>query len=292
MVTYPIPEGISLNQVSTITFVNVPAQKHKAIDRNVSQQTTKIDAGVDGAVAVTTKKAEGQIDELQEKSIYAANFRTSRYNTFAEKVAALEFAGGIPWPIYVGAHFPIGVDRLRGMLKGVELFDKFEVSESVENRASLVQLEANVSATPWYLNRAYPITYKDYPLLNTVTISRSVQPLGMPPVKAMFLRQSLSDIGIPQDVDISRFTVTQPRYTEIVYDIPIYMYNDYRVIQAKCADLSVTRRDPRLDAVLFSTFPLLIPGSYDFKLRYNLPGINRITSELDAKIVYISHNSR
>src|SRR5690606_36647008 len=69
LISYTIAGNLTSNTVYTLELVNVPVQRSSSVDRNVSEVSRKVSMdGVESGVEVASKKAEGTIANLQEKS--------------------------------------------------------------------------------------------------------------------------------------------------------------------------------------------------------------------------------
>ncbi|MBT1688704.1 hypothetical protein [Dawidia soli] len=277
-VSYSTPSDLVAGQLYTFELVNLPAQQALAVDRNVSQVNNKVegDAAVD--MEVTTKKAEGTIESLQEKAVFTAYFRSSLYNTFLQKMSALTYSKGYSWMIANGIH------ELKVQLSGNELFDRFESGPSAEFDA-LVEWEATGSE-PWFQNKVKPLVYDGYPILGQLRLTRrAIEPLGLPPFKGVHMDRQY-DYTVPQE-DAS--TMANPTFSDIpvlVYDLPEHMSIDYLDLMVQAANSSLSTSDPRINYLLSVPFPVLLFDHYSVKVRYVLPGTKKVTSEKQITIDY------
>jgi hypothetical protein len=277
-VTFKIPGDLKNNLVYNWELVNVPAQARGTIDRNVSSVDKQVTAeGQDVDMQVSAKQAEGNIETLEEKQIYGAYLRTSTYATFSQKMDAFDQTRGWTWPM------SINVDELGTNLTGKEYFDKFELG--AEQGKGLIQLEADLTDNGWYRDLIYPITYQGYPIYGKGTTSRNTSILGLPPVKAVYIRQYPQDMMItPENGAAGTANLATPSQASITYDIAMEMYRDYVEIKTKCANLSVEQFDEQVNRVILSDFPLTTPGDYKVKVKYILPG-NTVPNSEKTKII-------
>jgi hypothetical protein len=279
-VTFKIPGDMRNNIIYNWELVNVPAQAKGSVDRNVSSVDTQVSVdGQDVDVQTSKKEAEGNIEALEEKQIYGSYLRTSSYATFGQKMDAFDHTRGWTWPI------SINVDELGTNLKGNEYFDKFELG--AEQGKGLVQLEADLTENAWYRDVIYPITYQGYPIHGKGTISRNSNILGLPPVKAVYLRQYPVDMMItPENGAAGTANLATPSQASIIYNLAQEMYRDYVEIKNKCANLSVELFDEQVNRVILSDFPLTTPGDYKVKVKYILPGNTAPNTEKTKIINY------
>ena len=148
---YALPQDLTNNTIYRMDIVNTPTGAAPQVDENVGQQTNTVDVSSEGASAsvdVTTQKAEGERTELQEKSIYAMEFRTSSYNTFEEKFNSMSKSDGISWELYPLVH------SLTVNMRG-ERFDSYEV-ENLETGLAIT-VEPVLEQTSWYRDTMLPI---------------------------------------------------------------------------------------------------------------------------------------
>jgi hypothetical protein len=177
----------------------------------------------------------------------------------------------------------INVDELGTNLTGKEYFDKFELG--AEQGKGLIQLEADLTDNGWYRDLIYPITYQGYPIYGKGTTSRNTSILGLPPVKAVYIRQYPQDMMItPENGAAGTANLATPSQASITYDIAMEMYRDYVEIKTKCANLSVEQFDEQVNRVILSDFPLTTPGDYKVKVKYILPG-NTVPNSEKTKII-------
>lgn len=281
MVSFSIPSSLSTDQIYTIRLVNVPAKEGGAVDRNVKTVTNKVNvSGQSVDTEITSKKAEGNIEELEEKDVYTALLRTSMFTTFNNKMNSFQYSDG--WIRQI----QLGVYELGTTMRGQEYFDKFEVGNSIESNANLIRGEADLSENHWYQDLVYPITYEGYPILGKATIDRSVEPLGMPPTRALFIRQLGGEGWMLTPENASGVKSLSPSLSGIIYNLSPEIYRDFAVIRAKCANLSVSTYNDQIHRILYASYPVIRSGSYKFKLRYYLPGTSTITTERNTQIGY------
>jgi hypothetical protein len=275
MVNYSLPTDLQNNRMYSFELVNVPTQKSGSIDRNVSDVKNQVEVGGESAnTEIKTKKAEGSIAELQEKSIFSSYFKSSGYPTLASKVSSLNFSPGWTWAIQTG------VNELGTTSYGPEFFDGSEFVSSAYDQDKLVQLEADVAGNSWYENLVYPLVYEGYPLNSKVVIrNRTKDFLGLPPLKSVYLRQSPSQRQLTNESILAGSDISeQPVAMGVIYNLPLEMYRDYLDLQATAANLSVNESNARTDKFLLEPFPILRQGSYKINFKHVLPGTRKVTS--------------
>jgi hypothetical protein len=272
-VTFRLPADLKAGQVYRFELVNLPAQASGAIDRNVTTGTSKVQGEAEGLdLEITTRTAQGTIQTLQEKSIFTANFRSSLYARFQDKLASQQITGvyrflRIPWYThYLGA--TIGQD---------EPFDKAELagSEFTGNKP-LITLEADLTNNAYYNNLVFPLVYDGYPLDGDITVSRNTQEMGLPPVRAVSIYQDPADIQLV-DGALNKSSYYLARYQ---YDLPMYMIADFGDIQQKVVaryliSNSTRKLTERVEKILLRSYPVMSDGAYAIKIIYRLPGMDQ-----------------
>ncbi len=276
-VTFVIPENLVPSTIYQVALVNLPKQTYQ-VDQNVKEGVTLSSVSAD--TEIKTKKAEGQLDIVAEKTIYATFFRTSRYATVREKINSLSISNTfsiltIPWRVH----------RLMSFVSGSEYFDVTEISGT--NRSMnipLIQLEAELQTNDYYNNSIYPLIYANYPIDGNIKVNwRDVTKLGLPPAKAMYIYQEPADL-ILNATDVSGGTAfvnaSRAAYT---FDLPYYMEKDFKEIQAQVVNryIQMSTVSDRVQQIMFNSFPAVRPGQFRYKLKYVLPGINKTTSETE-----------
>jgi hypothetical protein len=275
-VTFEIPQNLSPSTIYEVELVNLPKQTYK-VDQNVTETVT---ASVSADTEIKTKEAEGQLDIIGEKTIYSTYFRTSQYSTVKEKINSLPIINtfsilSIPWRVHT----------LMSFVSGSEYFDATEISgTNWTQNIPLIWLEADLQTNDYYNNSIYPLVYADYPIDGNVKISwRDVNKLGLPPVKAMFISQEPSNL-ILNSADVSTGTAlvnaSRAAYT---FDLPFYIEKDFKEIQSQVVNryIQQTTVSPRVQQIMFTSFPVVRPGQFRYKLKYVLPGLNKTTSEIE-----------
>ncbi|HEY8402288.1 MAG TPA: hypothetical protein VIK89_13560, partial [Cytophagaceae bacterium] len=270
-VNYSLPQGLQNNSLYKMQFMRVPAQENAAIDANVTSNidSTETEAG---SVALKTNKADGTRENLQEKEIFVSNFRSSKYNTFTQKMRTFSFSQGGTWPIANGVH------ELTTSIKGEELFDKFEI-QGQSGIKPLIGFKALLGDT-YYRNDIHSLIYDSYPINGNITIQeRETQEMGVPPVKGIFLGQSDKD-RILEESDIQAGSASLPSgHATIVYIQALYYYKDYFELKQQCAEQAYyTTSNDRMNKLIEGRFPSISSGKYDLEMNYVLPGINQVTS--------------
>jgi hypothetical protein len=280
MIGYTIPSSsLSVNTVYAFEFINVPKAQSGPVDRNVTETTNKLpDETID--LEMKSRKAEGSIATLQEKSIYSCGFKSSAYGSFANKIDGLAatFTGDYlnPNPYH---------QKVFTWLTGSEYFDKAELA-GIEHTANkpMIQMETDLSGNGFYNSRVAPLVYAGYPLDGDMVISnRSANVLGVPPVKATYINQTPSLPTLNDMESGSGLTVAKCEY---IFDLPKYMYADFLDIQTKVVQRYINQSTPpaRMLNIMTGIYPRIEAMQVTYKISYILPsGKKTSTKQVTVK---------
>ena len=271
---FTIPAGLENNNVYKYSIINVPSSLNVPANSNVTASTENITD--DGSVTIERTSISGTSETVREKELLTYDLRTSRYNTFTQKMNALEKSHG--WLLPVDGY--ISVHEIGLTLSGDELFDVFEIS-GTPNTSQLILFEADVS-NRWLKNEINPMIYAESPLSGRATIKwRTTATLGVPPLKGISIRQQADQLQINNGA-----APDNSGYASIVYKLPYYIFNDYLDLQAQCAGMLA--QNHKLSSagytIIFNPFPPIKTGKYAIKMTYMLPGKNIPTSTYQLEI--------
>ena len=147
-----------------------------------------------------------------------------------------------------------------------------------------MQYEASTD-DKWIKNKISPLLYNNYPIAGSLFINwRSTDSLGLPPVRAMYLRQDEDSKKLEETDYEGNASVISSQYAQFIYTLPFYCYYDYTDLQIKSANYLSTKSNKTAETLLLTPFPTASSGTYTFKVKYILPGINIVTSEKILKI--------
>jgi hypothetical protein len=261
---FAIPQ-LQANKQMQLQIINKPIQQvNTAVDQNVSSVEREVSEPDDLETTVTTKDIEGKLDLGEVKVIYNLALRTSLYSSFTEKLNNVSVLGA-----YNANGGPLTLQRLYASLPLSELFDELEINGSASCKP-LVNIEAQLSGSTWYNNRIYPLIYEGYPLMGTFTFkTRSVDELGIPPVKSIFFEETIA--------------LSQVTARKIAYALFEAAYSDLRDLKSQIADYAAQvgyYPSDRLRQIVVGYMPSYDPGDYPVRFRYTIPGINLQTSNV------------
>ncbi|MDA3953310.1 MAG: hypothetical protein PF485_06665 [Bacteroidales bacterium] len=281
-VEYVIPNGIPNNKIHKFEIVNIPLGETAAVDANVSSTSIDVDTGTESesTISVTTQSVEGVIENELENRILTTYFRTSQYNTFKAKLNAITISEG--WTRYLRA----GIHELGVTVRGNELFDEHEMKWTYDYKP-LIRFEAELSETKWFNDEINPLLYANYPLMNKYRIRwRQADILGVPPTKALYIRQVPYNIKLTDDdINSNSFTPT-PNVGGFMYNLVHFFEYDFVDIQTDIANdyTSSTPPDSNAAALLTWVFPRIKQGDYPIDIQYVVPGRDITTTNFNLNI--------
>ncbi len=272
-----IPSSLIKDKIYHLELVHVPTSSSNNIDRNVTENAKSvIDNGEDDKTEIVTRKAEGVINDGEEKAFYGLHFRCSKYNKFLDKFIQNE--------LNVNSLYNVspGLNLLVSTINGNEMFDKYEICGN-GNIEPLIKRTAILESADWYQSNIHSLIYEGYPFTpNTKITYRNVNELGVPPIKKIDLWQvDYNYLLTDEDIEIgtNKFKANK---THIVYSLPKTWASDFNHLRNKLANeiKNGITVDARIKSILYQyPVPQVSKGNYPIKVSYILPGINKITSE-------------
>jgi len=281
-VNFKRPGNLQNNAIYSFELVNTPTQAKGAIDKNVTAKVNKKELveGNESTLEIKTKEAEGTLNILDEKNIFETHFRTSKFNTLSAKIDGLDKNEGRQWPLRPLVHLIyIGIGD-------GEIFDKYEV-DGDNNIEPTIQFVNNLGNKTWYHKYIHPYLYQNYPLANSIEITkRDINPVGIPAKHTVniSIRKSIENL-LEEDI---QYGVADPSIGPAAFHSYLVHYNaiDYADLATQvCAKYwNVPNISNSLKYLISTPFKPVAKGIYKFKVNYLLPGINKITSTKQLNI--------
>ncbi|MCL2027820.1 MAG: Ig-like domain-containing protein [Bacteroidales bacterium] len=188
----------------------------------------------------------------EETVIWSYDFRTSMFNTFAEKMAQLTVTSAqIVSILYMG-----NARLISGNMSAQEGFDEVDIvgTDYTQNKPLIIVRSAMTDS--FFINRIYPMLYEHYPFDGAVTYSREEGQSIIPDWD--IIKRTIYDYG------------TLAPFPWVHYLGRTY-YEDYYAAWVQVAQASQTVRDKYLH-LFNSGFPILPRGAdYDLNFAYTLP---------------------
>jgi hypothetical protein len=277
-VKFTIPTGFENAKVYHFEILNIPKQ-NTVIDANVQNVQTELNSEDAGSATLTTKKIEGQLDRLEVKSLYSSNFRSSKYNTFTEKMKAITLDQAMRETIGVS------IFQIDAYIIGDELFDAAEVSGTT-NCKQLINMEAILDGNAWYQNYAYPIIYEGYPLLGWMKVGRvNPERLGIPPVRDMYFDNFTQKLSLSENaVDFTPLPFTREFVAYNVGESAAYDFYDMRRHAVNYVVDNPSLNTRRLEKLILQPLPRIRYGAYRFRINYVIPGTDKANSYYEWEV--------
>lgn len=268
------------DEVYQLAIVNVP-DTQTGIDDNIT--TTSKALGDNESIAVNTQQAEGTLEMLEEKDVYAIRFRTSQHNTFTDKMNAISVSDGLTWQEYPTVNKLIA--NIYDQSVQAEVFDGFE-SNWLNKEESLIKMSLVYNNNKWYNNKLAPLIYENKELLCLT------QETGLEaPKQAEVVQFVLTSDGNILSDDMSNGGTEGIIYKggSMQLRAPYFVDQDFMRLQTDVANVisHSGKLDKSVEKFLASNhIPKLEKGKYDINISYSLPGKNTITSTVTRTIHY------
>lgn len=264
-VTFPL-DKVKREKNYTVRIVSQLANLDKTT--TTSSEKTKVKTlnyEDENTVEITENLSEtvlkGLDNEIERLSF---NFKSSKYNTFQDKVDAIR----------VNQHQTGRVNSMTIYLVSVvqndELFELPElIGNSYTDNKALISSVATLDDA-YFLQDINPHLYQSYPLYNRYEFSRNTSELGVKPAKAIrldnFYLESLKYNTNIQFIEKQLpFIYRLPEvYEQDFYDITLKITND-RVSN------KISNTDPAM-AFMQKHYTFMRKGNYNINLKFNLPG--------------------
>ncbi len=275
-ISHSFPAGLSHQTMYKIEIVNIPANAARSIDHNI-QTITNRSGNEAGEMETTQNAAVGELNIPGESVLYESYFRTSKYNTFAEKVNAINIAQGYTYPIAQGLY------KVGARVSGSEFFDEVELN-GTGGQKPLIEFLAGESCV-WLRDMAKPVIYDGYPVTEKMVIRwRDTGELGVVPLKAVkFTLPGIKLSRLTIDDFVGGVSPLLDFTGSLSYDLNITAVFDWQDIVTGAFRSEVFT--PRILMILGNPFPaILFNTSYPVILFYQLPGTNQKTSEATLNI--------
>ncbi|MGV4528963.1 hypothetical protein [Ornithobacterium rhinotracheale] len=273
MVSFAVPK---LSKKQNISFAIIANNSQQTENKNEIKKLTKENTldkeGTSISTEITTKAAQniskdGRIERL------SYNFRTSRYNTFKEKLAKLNFT-----PLW--KHISSDVVSLQNNMNADEYFDIVElVGTKYTGNKPLIELSALMNDA--FANKFKTLIYDSYPLegLTLNRESNSSDIAGIPPIKGFSIYTSYLHY-LESDKGFYLLKETFP----YAYNLFEYYKSDWYEIVSKAAskyiEIPSIQRPEGINALLESNYGIIPKTKYGVKASYILPGNQKGTEQI------------
>jgi hypothetical protein len=285
-VNFDIPAGLSPETVYHLGIVKTPANVVSAND-NATTRTTTISEDEDNETTINEKALKGVALAATEVSLMESNFRTSKYNTFRDKMNAASNTMDV---------MDIATDYVPVIGKrfdSYETFDRFELSGDGGSAAPMVFARA-VPANNWLQNRIIPLLYQAYPMDNDITIEqRDVKLLGTTPLLAVSVfNNETNAYQLTGDAISAGAAQTMAGRFRVMYFLSYVSYQDYHELLSKAVAKYLSGNNKGtmpagVQQLLGAPYPEMETNQqYAVEVNYRLPGTNKVTSTVNYNILY------
>jgi hypothetical protein len=189
-------------------------------------------------------------------------FRSSAYNTFAQKLSNLQYS---PTSRRVNSDVISLVLQVNG---SYELFDEAELTGTAYSDGKpLVSVKAALDDDYYRIDIA-PLTYRWYPGYGITLTNRNVNLYGVPPDRAFPLYD-----GYMNFLRNNTYDNVLSRTFPYIYELPAVYYHDYYELRNKAVNfLAKGNRIETLQKLAESQFLFIRKGKYKSRFYYMLPG--------------------
>ncbi len=253
------------NQTYTLSIISHPLE---VINKENNITYTKKDTGQEGnTIEIKNKTVQTVTKSETETKILTYKFKTSEYNTFADKVKDKKILQHYLEPIYSDVH------AIQTDVEPTERFSNAELEgDKYTADIPLVSVEA-VLDDSYYKDRIYQLIYEGYPLEEDFTFDRDTDVLGIPPKKSVDI---LTWYGA--------YLRDRPNYSLLDYRIPFryhlpYAYKqDFIDIRYKVVNKYLNEPEKfstqleKYNYLITGVFPAIRSGKYKVKMQYVMPG--------------------
>ncbi|HEU4553801.1 MAG TPA: hypothetical protein VFS25_13250 [Chitinophaga sp.] len=255
------------NNKYTFDVIAIPPGGNAGTNAIVSY--AKQDNGEDGDYTVKANKASNVSRGDVTKSLLGYNFKTSKYNTFAAKMQAINTQRSIAGYL---------LDDVIDLRAEVGEHEDFDIPELTGNAYTAYQPLVNATAITddvYFTNDIEPVLYKEYPIHQDITISyRDTDTLGIVPRKAISILSAY--LAESAGGAVSGWSKSMLPY---VYNLPIYYKQDFTDLQYQVVNRFLgTPEQNRYAGLIIGHYPFIRYGKYKVEYQYLLPGGDKGTS--------------
>jgi hypothetical protein len=283
-VNFDVPANMTKEAVYTFSIMRTSADGELANNNVTKKNDVTVSADGD-TTSIANNALKGTATSGISKEVIGYNFRTSRYNTFVEKMSSMSD----PRDLFDVATNYVSVIGQR--FDADETFDKFEIQGDASFTVKpLIALKAGTNNS-WLQNKLMPLLYNGYPFNPAVTITRDQTVTGgIPPLDAIRLYNNdytlyqLDDAAVSDGIALSK-----PGRCRFMYYVSFVANDDYHELlnKANRVYLNGGAASPGITRLLTSTYPDLQGDLYyPVEMSYRLPGTNNITSSITRSIYY------
>ena len=225
---------------------------------------------------VNIAKDSSQIDASVPYEICAIDFRTSSYNTFAEKMDNISYSESDMAIQVTGTVYQL-VWNFEDLSEVVESFDLCDYNYDQQTNC-LLRLNLDYDNCQWYKEKIAPLIYENDDVL-------SIAGNYTPPTTNVYTIGAADDYLL-SDEEVETGVFAKHKGTgAFACNASKYINIDYREITKKL--LNAEERNKGAEELINTDYlPNLIEGNYPMKIEYTLPGKNIVTSKYVCDLKY------
>lgn len=274
---YSVPDGMNKETGYEVTIKLISEGSDS--DGNVSSSYNSkniANSDVENTAEVKSNTAEGTITKDGERDLLIYSFRTSVYDTFEDKMDDMNKKDDL----YNHVDYPYGLTLL-AKIDNQESFDLLELKGSVYSGNKPLVVASAIVDDSYYKNQIYPLLYQGYPFEGTISVSRDVEKVGVPPVEGV---EPMSWYLTYLEND---FTGEINQYNPYRYNLTHYYLKDYEDLsyQLVTSDLAWENNE-RYSKLITEAFPYMRKGTYKTQFKYVLPG--QVQNGKDNLVKYVN----
>ena len=265
----------SNDEIYKMAILNIPQSTTSGISSNITTSESNMEDNED--ITLTTQQAEGTLDMLEQKEIYALHFRTSSYNTFTEKMNAIPNYEGVVWQEYPYVYNLIS--NIFDASATTEMFD-FAENNSLYSEQNLIRIKPLYNNTDWYTNYVADLMYE-----NDEALAAAKMTGLQPPDNIDVIKYSLrtKDNQLTEDMVESNSRPYVSKYGAFHNRIAYYIDQDFIDVRNALANnlVNINNSSNNVAKLLREDhIPGLRNGKYEMQVYYTLPGKDIITSSV------------
>jgi len=168
--------------------------------------------------------------------------------------------------LYEHVTYPYGLTLLTA-INPIEPFDLVElVGNKYSNNNPLIVAKA-IPDNAYYKDQIYPLLYQNYPIEDTISVTRNTDKVGVPPLEGV---EPMSWYLTYLEND---YTGEVSTYNPYRYNLTHYYHQDYEDLRYQLVNSDLPWESmPKYKKLIIDPFPLMKRGKYKTKLQYVLPG--------------------
>ncbi|MES2733735.1 MAG: hypothetical protein V4714_18460 [Bacteroidota bacterium] len=257
--TYRMAE-LATQQTYSVSIVTMPKEGSGLVGATAEERQSV--GNENDVITVAHAKANEVVREDVGKSLLDYSFATSRYHTFAQKMA------GNPQKRHSWQKVSSTIINLLYELNVTEPFEPIElVGNEYSAGRPLVEGMATLS-DDFYQKSMYPVLYQPYPLAGNILVTnRDPEKYGVPPAKAIPIFSSYLT-----EIENGKYTGYASQYFPFVYALPQVYQEDYYNIQNQLVNRFVdTPTLAQYSTIVNNICPAFSAGKYTVRFQYVLP---------------------